>query len=432
MKAPANRLDQLIRERSWDVIDFRRAYREIGGVELPDRTAHWWVSGNVATRPRGAQVKETLEKLFHEGVDSLFGPPAKPSTSNLVTLNRMTEVERVMTAGRESVEHARAAAASIQPGPIEQVLADARLAASEYFNKPPFALLVDLVSQRNAVYDLLKMTNKPRQKAELYAAAGQLCGLLSSVSWDLGQPAVAADQARAAYTYGQLIDEPSLCSWARALEVTIALWSSRPKDAKRIAEAAILEAPRGTARVRLYAVYSRALAMLGSRKEVESTLNLMQDELELAGQDLFLDETGGELAFDRARATLCASSAYVALGDSENAESNANLALGLFAEQEEENRWTAGQLAARIDLGAARVIGRDLAGAEDSLLPVLRLSRDMRTEALIKRLENMDKVLGTQQFRGSIEATRISERIKSFAGDAIGRVKRPEIESGLS
>lgn len=337
-----------------------------------------------------------------------------------------------MTAGRESVEHARAAAASIQPGPIEQVLADARLAASEYFNKPPFALLVDLVSQRNAVYDLLKMTNKPRQKAELYAAAGQLCGLLSSVSWDLGQPAVAADQARAAYTYGQLIDEPSLCSWARALEVTIALWSSRPKDAKRIAEAAILEAPRGTARVRLYAVYSRALAMLGSRKEVESTLNLMQDELELAGQDLFLDETGGELAFDRARATLCASSAYVALGDSENAESNANLALGLFAEQEEENRWTAGQLAARIDLGAARVIGRDLAGAEDSLLPVLRLSRDMRTEALIKRLENMDKVLGTQQFRGSIEATRISERIKSFAGDAIGRVKRPEIESGLS
>jgi hypothetical protein len=73
-------------------------------------------------------------------------------------------------------------------------------------------MLTDLVALRDTVYAQLDRTHKPRQQAELYLVAGQVCGLLSSVSFDLGHPGVAEELARAAHTYGSVIDHPSLCS----------------------------------------------------------------------------------------------------------------------------------------------------------------------------------------------------------------------------
>ncbi|MCY7343739.1 MAG: hypothetical protein LH603_18395, partial [Pseudonocardia sp.] len=276
-------------------------------------------------------------------------------------------------AGRRSVEHAIDAAGALDPSVMEHLHAATRAAAHAYLTTPPLELLTGLVALRDTVYAQLDRTHKPRQQAELYLLAGQVSGLLSSVSFDLGHPGVAEELARAAHTYGSVIDHPSLCAWARALQVTVAFWSGQPRRAVAIAEAALLAAPSGTARVRLHATHARALALVGARDEVVTELAAAADQLDHVGDDEFLDGTGGELAFDRSRHALCVSSAYVALGDGVRAESAAADALDIFAALPDPQRWGSGVVSAAVDLATARAMRGDLAGTETALEDVLTL-----------------------------------------------------------
>lgn len=119
---------------------------------------------------------------------------------------------------------------------LEQLHAAAGKAATAYYITPPLEMLTDLVALRDTIYDQLDRTHKPLQQAALYLLAGQVCGLLSSVSWDLGLVNPAEEQARAAYTYGCVIDHPSLQAWARAIALRLhalarALGTSRYRGA---------------------------------------------------------------------------------------------------------------------------------------------------------------------------------------------------------
>lgn len=132
-------------------------------------------------------------------------------------------------AGRRSVEHAIDAASALDPSALEHLHAAAQRAARTYLTTPPLEMLTGLVQLRDTVYAQLDRTHKPRQQAELYLLAGQVCGLLSSVSFDLGHPGVAEEQAWAAHTYGSVVGHPSLCAWAHALLSNMHLWAGRSK-----------------------------------------------------------------------------------------------------------------------------------------------------------------------------------------------------------
>jgi tetratricopeptide (TPR) repeat protein len=255
----------------------------------------------------------------------------------------------------------------------------------------------------------------------LYLIAGEVCGLLSLISWDLGNADMAEEQARAAHTYGNVIDHPSLCAWARALQVTVAFWSRRPREATEVATGALASAPPGTARVRLHSVNARALALIGARQEVITELNAAARELDRAGDDPFLDEIGGELSFDRSRHALCTASAYVALGDGEQAEPAAMTAIELFAGLPEDLRGGTGELGAWIDLGTARALRGNLAGAEEALHQVFALAPERRTEALARRLTDLGRVLATTKYRGAVEAIRMGEAIEDFTSNRLAR-----------
>lgn len=168
----------------------------------------------------------------------------------------------------------------------------------------------------------------------------------------------------------------------------------------------------------------RPLALVGARDEVRTTLRFADGEMHRAGGDELLDGTGGELAFSPARQALCASTAYVALGDAQSAEDEATTALERFAELPVAEQWPAGVMGAHIDLGMARAIRGDLAGAEDALMPVFDLNPDRRTEALARRLGDLRRMLATRPYRGAPEAARIGERIEDFTARSLGRTVR--------
>jgi hypothetical protein len=418
-KEPRTRLEQLASEQGLGTGDFQREFagraESLGvEVEVSRSAAKRWFQGNAGQPRPGA--RRVLETWFGEPIAVLFGPPHSVTHTRAVT-----EQELALSAAHKSVSHAIEAASALDPSALEHLHGAAGKAATAYYTTPPLELLTDLVALRDTVYDQLDRTHKPLQQAELYLLAGQVCGLLSSVTWDLGLVEPAEEQARAAYTYGCIIDHPSLQAWARALQVTLAFWSGFPRRANRIAAAALDTAPTGTARARLHSVNARALAMLGARGEVHAELESAATELDRAGEDDFLDEIGGELAFDRPRRALCAGAAYVALGDGEQAEREAAAAVDLFATIPPAQRWGAGALGAHVDLGAARVLRDDLAGAQEALQLVFELPPARRTEAIALRLHALARTLGTKRYRGATEALRLGAEIEDFTSTSLSR-----------
>ncbi|MBB5916844.1 hypothetical protein BJY24_005756 [Nocardia transvalensis] len=416
-KEPRTRLEQLVIQRRLGVADFLREFarhaKDIGeDVETSRSAAKRWFEG-AGGIPR-MPSRRVLESWFGEPVADLFGPPLSQS-------RHVTEQEFAVNAAHDSVSHAIEAATALDPSALEHLQAAAGHAARAYYTTAPLDMLTDLVALRDTIYVQLDRTHKPLQQAELYLLAGQVCGLLSSVSWDLGLFGPAEEQARAAYTYGNVIDHPSLQAWARALQVTVAFWSGFPRRAAKIAAGALETAPMGTARVRLHSVNARALALIGARGEVRDELNAATFELDRAGDDPFLDEIGGELAFDRARRGLCAGAAYVALGDGDQAEQEAAAAVELFADIPAEQRWGAGALGAHVDLGSARTLRGDLAGAAAALQPVFELPPTRRTEAIAQRLHQLVRVLGTARYRGAAEAVELGGAIENFTAISLSR-----------
>ncbi len=419
-QAPRTRLEQHAQIAHLSVREFASRFHaaaiECGEdkAHISERQAKRWLAGDSGLpRPMCCRV---LEHWWAEPVSRLLGPPDKGRVA--VSLS---EEELIVNAGRESVDHAINAASALDPSALEHLHDAAQRAARAYYVTPPLAMLTDLVRLRDTVYEQLDRTHKPRQQAELYLLAGQVCGLLSSVCWDLGHPEVAEEQARAAHTYGSVIDHPSLCAWARALQATVMFWTARPRRSVSLTDAALETAPVGTARARLHSVRARSLALIGARQEVRAALDAAADELQRAGDDPFLDEIGGELGFDHARRALCAGASYVALGDGEQAEIEATAALALFDEMPERARFVTGELGARVDLATARTLGGDLAGAEDALVAVFALDPERRTETVARRLTNLGRVLGSARYRDAVEAGRIGEAIEHFTTGSLPR-----------
>lgn len=425
-QAPRTRLEQHAQAAHLSVREFVDRFRAAaiecgeGRAHISERQAKRWLAGE-SELPRPV-CRRVLEHSWAEPLSRLLGPPDAGTGATVISAE-----ELIVNAGRESVEHAINAASALDPSALEHLHDAAHRAARAYYVTPPLVMLADLVRLRDTVYEQLDRTHKPHQQADMYLLAGLVCGLLSSVSWDLGHPQVAEEQARAAHTYGSVIDHPSLCAWARALQVAVMFWTARPRRAAALAASSLEEAPIGTARARLYSVHARSLALIGARQEVHAALDAADDELQRAGDDPFLDEIGGELRFGRARRALCAGTSFVALGDGEQAENEATTALRLFGEMPERARWAAGEFGARVDLAAARTLRGDLAGAEDALETVFALEPELRTEAVGRRLSSLGRVLGATRYRHAVEASRISEAIVGFTawhrpGGVIGAI----------
>src|SRR5258706_1840158 len=83
----------------------------------------------------------------------------------------------------------------------------------------------------------------PDQARELNFLAGPLCGLMPNASLDVGREEAADDLARAAWTYGQIIDYGPLMGWARGTQALAAIWEQRYADAIRHAEDGLAHDP---------------------------------------------------------------------------------------------------------------------------------------------------------------------------------------------
>jgi transcriptional regulator with XRE-family HTH domain len=414
---PRTRLEQLAQRAGLGPSDVLRQFpshaRHLGSSATISRATLTRLYRGGTREPRPA-VAKVLQEWFGESIGELLGPP-RPAPIAGGTIDG----QMAAGAGHASVTHALEAAAALDPSAVEHLREAAGILAHDYLTTASLSMFAELITLRDTIYRQMERTRRPRQQAELMLLAGQVCGLLASVSWDLGRVGSATKQAEAAHIYGCVLEHSSLQAWARALQVTFAFWAGQPSRAHHLATTALQHAPAGTARARLHSVNARALAILGARAEVPGELDSAADELGRAGQDGFLDTVGGELAFDRPRRGLCAAAAYVVLGEAERAEREALDAIALFAAIAPHRRWQAGLASAQVDLAAARALRDDLAGAAEALGPVLSLAPHRRTEAIVLRLRAVARSLTTTRYRGARDATELADLISEFAENSL-------------
>jgi hypothetical protein len=325
------------------------------------------------------------------------------------------EVERsIMDAARETSEHAMDAGAwAVSDATIEQLRDEASRIARSFTRLAPAVAVSETLRLRNLAVGLLERTRRPSQQHELYLVVAQAAGLLASESVDLGLWPSAMDYARAAYTYGEVIGHDGVRAYARGMQATIAYWTGQPTEAVEHAQAAVVFAPAGVARVRALSVLARAWSHRGAADEVRQALRAAEDARAADGRDLLHDVVGGEFGYTAAQQARSASTAWLQMDHAAPAIAAAATALELAGSQPTDP-WSTVPAEARVDLATCQLLGGQLDNARETLAPLWSMPQDWRRIGLVGRVQRVRRVLAEPQWRGMPKARRMAELASGF------------------
>ncbi|MEU9332906.1 XRE family transcriptional regulator [Streptomyces sp. NPDC048290] len=290
--------------------------------------------------------------------------------------------ELVRLAADESAMWARwAEASNVGDIALEQILADTRALASDYLTSDPVPLFLRTRTLRDRVFALLEGQQYPRQSADLYQAAGYLCGLLAWMSSDLGHLRDADTQGRTAWLCAELSGHNDLRAWVLSTRSKVAFWDGRMRDAINYARHGATYRPSGTVTVLLACQEADAWSQLGANDEALSALARTHDARDaMSGED----QIGGIFACAPARQENYAAAVYLRLGRSADALSSAVRATALLSSQPVRAYGTEAQI--HISEAAAHLDAGEIEGAIEALAPVLALPPDQRLAPVIQRL----------------------------------------------
>lgn len=440
--APRTRLEQVLRQRHWTLEKFRDYYRKTSGTVVSERQAYRWVAGELRTRPY-PQTIATLEELFGEPAERLFGPPYGHESSSIVPGGpRQDGVDRgsarydwegqliAMSADRARNFLTQAEASDIGPGTIDQLADDVRRLAIKSQEQPFPLILRELVETQERAFDLLESRHKPDQARDLYLLTGLVSGFMAKASHDLGSPHDALTHTRAAYACADNAGHDGLRAWIRGLQALITYWSGRFDDSVRYArlgeEAAARS--RGTAAVWLVSSEARALGALNRWDEVRATLGRASEMRDSVSLDE-LDQLGSICSFSRPTQLYYAADAFAWGGEAEagDAERLAVEALtALDAAPVADRGGFGNEQGARCDLAVARLLRREQDGAIEALQPVLDLPVKQRQQGIVRSVERVRGTVlvlpasqhdaSTRQLTDAIE-TFMSQRLALPPGD---------------
>ncbi|MET7606604.1 helix-turn-helix transcriptional regulator [Streptomyces avermitilis] len=311
------------------------------------------------------------------------GPPNPRAP--VVAPQEPTGTDLVRLAADESATWAQwAEASNVGDIALEQLMAETRSLASDYLTSDPVPLFVRTRALRDRVFALLEGHQYPRQSADLYAAAGYLCGLLAWMSSDLGQLRNADTQGRTAWLCAELAGRNELRAWVLSTRSKVAFWDGRHREAINFARHGATYNTMGTVAVLLACQEADAWSELGARDEALTALARAQDaRAAMSGED----EVGGIFACQPARQENYAAAVQLRVGRPADALRSADNALALLAVQPVRAYGTEAQI--HISQAAAHLANGEAEGAVESLAPVLALPPDHRLEPVTRRLSEL-------------------------------------------
>ncbi|MFD7161482.1 hypothetical protein ACFV9C_43340 [Kribbella sp. NPDC059898] len=426
-------LEQIVHEGSWTIDETCRAFErkaaEMGeSATLSPRHLARWMSGEVGqARPATRRVAEEFwghrfEVLLGSAQDSFeFERSCGTAAPGLSVDVESLEAAAVMAA-HESFEHAARTAGTVDSDDIAMLQESVLALARDYQIKPPLQMLIEARHIRDVAYLLLDKTRMPAQTSELYQVAGQACGLLSVVSFDLARWDAAEEQARSARTYAELIGDAHLQAWARGTQAVIANWRGQSRRAISLIESSVENAPDGTSTARLRAIEARAWAELGNPDRVKAALRLADVEMGRARDNELYGASGGEFGWGPSRHAACAGTAILTVGQGEAAVTRISDAISLIPED------PFGGLAparAHVDMAAAELLAGRLDASAGALDAVWTIPAALRRQGLTGRMGLLSRQLAGRNWRDTPEAIELRDQIEVFTAEAASQLALP-------
>jgi hypothetical protein len=222
--------------------------------------------------------------------------------------------EEVIVVAEESAQfHRWSAATNVDDDVLDQMTADVAELARRCLIDPPATVFSRMIGARDDVFTLIAGRQQPRHTTALYKIAGQLCGLLSVATFDLGHPHAATTHARTALHCAEMSGYTPLRAFIRCVQSNFAYWDGRYDEAAQLAESALSDATSGTALLRLTSQQARIHAARHQPSEVSRALALAAT----AATERTPDEPG-MFGFDTWSAAYYASEAHDALGGTDD------------------------------------------------------------------------------------------------------------------
>ncbi|MBV9012082.1 MAG: hypothetical protein JO272_08525 [Pseudonocardiales bacterium] len=320
--------------------------------------------------------------------------------------------EEVMVAAEESAQfHRWSAATNVDDAVLEQMTADIDEAARRCLIEPPATVFSSLLGARDDVFTLIAGRQQPRHTTGLYKIAGQLCGLLAVVTFDLRHPHAAATHARTALHCADMAGYTPLRAFVRRVQSNMAYWDGRYDEAAALVEAALPDAISGTALLGLASQQARIHAARHQSSDVSRALTLATT----APTERTPDEPG-IFGFDTWSAAYYASEAHYALGDTDHLDAAVDWAHTALDELTAEAQPKALYLAtARFVLANVHLAQGDLDAVREHLTPVLRSTHaEYRTATIIGRARSLNTLLAQRTDLASPTLAALREDLTEF------------------
>ncbi len=375
------------------------------------------VTGNdeveaVARREHGAVARDArAARHLYTAVSSPWLGDAADPAPDLIAI-----------AAGEAREHAqKAAVTEIGPGMIEQLKADVVRLGRAYVSAPPFPLFAAMHRALGRVQLALDQMAYPSQARQLNFLAGALCGLMANASLDLGREEAADDLARAAWTYGRIVDHGALMGWARGTQALAAIWDHRYVDAAQHAADGLTHIPVGRGAARLHAIQARALAANGDHARARAAMRAAGQAMADARPDELHGDVAGEFAFDGAKLQYYRALILVRAEDPAEAERAAAAAIRLYQSGPARARSYGCEALAYVQLATAQLMSRKLDAAAEAIGSLLRLNPDRRISSLNQHLEPSRELLRSSWYRNSPAAHQLGRQLAAFSADSVTR-----------
>jgi tetratricopeptide (TPR) repeat protein len=298
---------------------------------------------------------------------------------------------------------------------IEQLMAETRTLAADYLISDPIILFGRTRQLRDRTFSLLEGHQYPRQSADLYVAAGYLCGLLAWMSSDLGQLRDAATQGRTAWLCAELAGHNDLRAWVLSTRSKIAFWDGRLREAIAYARRGATCRPTGTVGVLLACQEADAWSELGAHDEAVTALARAKDARDAITD---ADDVGGLFSCQPARQENYAAAVHLRIGEPADALHAAEYAAQLLAAQPVRAYGTEAQI--HISRAAAHLATGETEGALEALAPVLALPPDHRLAPVTQRLHELTSGIGRGTSPGSA-AVGLRAAVEDFCLDSAPR-----------
>ncbi|HUY46050.1 MAG TPA: helix-turn-helix transcriptional regulator [Streptosporangiaceae bacterium] len=363
----------------------------------------------------GAQGPLALP-VFYPAAQPL--PTAIPGTA--AAFPAAPEPDVVAAAAAQARDHAmNAAATGVGPGTVEQLTAEVVRLGRAYVAGTPLPLFAAMHETLGRVQTALGQKAYPAQARDLSFLAGALCGLMANASLDLGREDAADDLARAAWTYGTIIDNAPLIGWARGTQALAGIWDHRYADAAQYAGEGLSHLPAGMGAARLHAIRARALAGHRDFAQARAAIKAAAAASNEHQPDQLHNGIAGEFAFDTAKLRYYEALVLARAGYPADAETAAAAAVSLYQAAPDTARSYGCEALAHVQLATARLMSGNADAAAEAIAGLLRLDPGRRISSLHEHVEACRELLRGPAYRGSRTAAELGQQLAVFSAVSI-------------